>query len=417
MLPHIQDITPSDAIRSLLPHPNGTYIVRRSTSNDEIIEKIDYKRNSEVEPSTFTSPSLILSVRVDETVYKNHVRHYGLCCTDPNILEDILKKYKQKQCSPKIRPFTPLKKELVVPPNDVEWRIDQKHIHDIDFSRLLNPGQHNSGISSAIWKCRDQHDIQVFIKRFKKEQSHFNQELSLLKGLCYPLIITCYGQYSDKDYSYLVFENGGESLESRCRRKQLSSTNNWKFIANVGFQVASAMIYLREKNIVHRDLTAGNVLINSHNHVRIADFGHAFKKEEGTNTLERATTTNGEKFQYRFLPPECLPGSKRKEPNEPTIITSENICAKFTNKSDVWSFGIVIIQMMLPNPSKPYPLIEDDTDIPKYVKSDAKIHPQPDECPENMYAVLRLCWDYDAKDRISFDEIRERMLKLEAVYL
>ncbi|CAF4448927.1 unnamed protein product, partial [Adineta steineri] len=121
-------------------------------------------------------------------------------------------------------------------------------------------------------------------------------------------------------------------------------------IANIGFQIANAMVYLDKKNIVHRDLTASNVLIDSYGFIRIADFGHAIQRKEGENHLTSTYTKDGQwKFQSRFLAPECI--SKRSQTSYNQYSTLDY--ASFSSKSDVWAFGLLLIQLMLKAPSIP----------------------------------------------------------------
>jgi serine/threonine protein kinase len=360
---------------------------------------------------------VVLSIRVDETVYHYFIQHHLLPYAPENNKDDnkqLLEFYDQQRNTIKKGKFTSLKKELILSQENKNWLFDKKYLQDIDFGRIRNNGQNNQGISGAFWHCDKQNDIKVFIKRFRKNNWYFNHELSLLKDLCQFSIITLYGHYSDDQYSYLVFEHGGESLESRCPLKVGSKSAKMRFIASVGFQVAQAMMYLEKKNIVHRDLTAGNVLINSYGFIRVADFGHALKKEEGKNSLERPQTSAGEnRFQIRFLAPECLPD---KRSNRSSNSTPADIYASFSSKSDVWSFGILLIQLMLKNPRMPYPHITDISDIPEHVKHERHIHPQPSECHIDMYLILKQCWAYEAISRISFTEIRDKMLTLETIF-
>ncbi|CAF0829922.1 unnamed protein product [Adineta ricciae] len=409
----IQDISPSYARYCLLQKPNGTYIIRRLTDNDSIIVSIDYNAKSEEDTSNHFC--VALSVRVDETVYDVHIKTYRLPCSEQNTKEDVgkfLKSYSNRLYKSNSNQFPPLITEFVPPPDDGIWYLNSKQLADIDYSRLPKSGQNNAGITKAILHCHRQNDIKVFIKRFDKIQKHFKQELTLLKDLCHPSIIACYGQYFDGSYNHLVFEDAADSLESRCPLKYESMTERMKFVSKVGFQIANAMIYLEKKNIVHRDLTASNVLITSQGYVRVADFGHAIKREEGRNTLERQTEVDEEnRFLHRFLAPECLACSKdNTSTNNPA-----SIWAKFTSKSDVWSFGIVIIQMFLDDPGKPYPEIASTRDVAKYVKEERKTHLQPVDCPNDLYLFLQGCWSYETKDRLSFIEVRERMYLLDKI--
>ncbi|CAF0753550.1 unnamed protein product [Rotaria sp. Silwood1] len=419
MSPYIQNISPSYVIRSLLPKPCGTYILRYPTANDELISLIRIVDHSQETSTTHTY--VILSIRVDETVYKYYIQHYRVPYVEENMYKDsqkLLEIYNREQNNLKNSKFTPLQHELILPPEDESWFLDRKYFQDINFDRIRCAGMNNQGTSTAVWQCERQNDIKVFIKRFKKDNSYFRHELSLLKELCHFSIITLYGQFSDNHYSYLVFENGGKSLESCCPLKFRSMRPKMKFITNIGFQIAYAMMYLEKKNILHRDLTASNILIDSYGFIRVADFGHAIQKEEGKNTLERSQTTTGEnRFQFRFLAPECLPDVKKRQiPDRSTIFNQPDVYARFSSKSDVWSFGIVLIQLMIDDPRKPYPNVPDVNEIPRYVKHDGKIHPQPPGCPLDMYLILKQCWTYEAKDRIPFTEVRDRMLLLNGIF-
>ncbi|CAM4785162.1 unnamed protein product [Rotaria magnacalcarata] len=419
MSPYIQNISASYVIRSLLPRPCGTYILRYTTANDDVISLIKFNDNSK--EATSRDNYIILSIRVDETIYKNYIQHYRLPYIVENMHENtsqLLDIYNQQQKNSKTSAFTPLRHELILPPEDEDWFLDKKHFLDIDFNRIQTVGKHNQGTCTAIWQSDKQNDIKIFIKRFTKNNLYFRHELSLLKDLCHFSIVTLYGQYSDSRFSYLIFENGGESLESCCPLKTRLMKTKMRFISNVGFQISYAMMYLESKNIVHRDLTASNVLINSFGFIRVADFGHAIKKEEGANPLERSQTANEiNRFQFRFLAPECLPDSKRKGTTEkPIDFSHADIYARFSSKSDVWSFGILLIQLMLDDPSKPYPNIVDANDLLQYVKEEGKIHPQPSECPMDVYLILERCWAYEAKNRISFSDIRDRMHSLNTIF-
>jgi hypothetical protein len=408
----IQHVSPHYALFCLLSQPNGAFILRYPTENDELISRIRFDPHSKEELST--DHYIILSIRVDETIYKYHIQHYRLPYTEEDRQGDnkqVLERYNRERKNVKNDKFTPLKHELILPPENNSWTFDKRRLQDVEFVKTA--GVHNEGTSKANWQFEKQNDIKIFIKRFNKNNWYFMHELALLRQLCHFTIITLYGHYSDNKYSYLVFEDGGKSLESCCPLRYRSSKMKMRFIANIGFQVSQAMIYLEKKNIIHRDLTAGNVLINCYGFIKVADFGHAIKKEQGINSLERSQSKSGaQNFQFRFLAPECLPDVRLRETSNNS--DRPDIYARFSSKSDVWSFGILLIQLMIDDPRKPYRDISDD-DIPKHVKKERHIHPRPNECSTDMYLILERCWAYEPKERISFTELREKMFTLEAI--
>ena len=94
--------------------------------------------------------------------------------------------------------------------------------------------------------------------------------------------------------------------------------------------IGYGMQYLAEMSFVHRDLAARNVLVNSQLVCKIADFGLSREiSSEGSNAIDGgAYTTRGGKIPVRWTAPEAI------------------AFRKFTSASDVWSFGIVMWEVM-----------------------------------------------------------------------
>jgi serine/threonine protein kinase len=84
--------------------------------------------------------------------------------------------------------------------------------------------------------------------------------------------------------------------------------------------VASGMSYLESIELVDRDLAARNILVGDNNEVKVADFRLARIIEE-----EVYVARQGEKLPIRWIEPEFI------------------LFGKFSTKSDVWSFGVLLV--------------------------------------------------------------------------
>lgn len=102
------------------------------------------------------------------------------------------------------------------------------------------------------------------------------------------------------------------------------------------WQVTAGITYLHSKDVVHGDLTATNVLVDSSGCLRLADFGLSMILAEAGN----ATFNSCHPGNVRWMPPEALQaGDDEDEDNEK--VKDE----KPTKAWDVYSYGCVVLQI------------------------------------------------------------------------
>lgn len=143
------------------------------------------------------------------------------------------------------------------------------------------------------------------------------------------------------------------------------------------------MSYLEQNNCIHRDLAARNVLLGESCICKVADFGL------GRVIKEPFYNTDESKFPYRWSAPE--------------VITSK----RFSNKSDVWSFGILLYEIVTLG-GVPYPGFG-MREVPAQVTSGHHMS-RPPKCPEFLYSIMKECWSEEPEDRPTFKFLRECLI-------
>ncbi|UJR26685.1 hypothetical protein I4U23_008001 [Adineta vaga] len=148
------------------------------------------------------------------------------------------------------------------------------------------------------------------------DHKKLEREIAVMKSLIHPYIIRLYEVMESKNLIYLVTEyaSNGELLDLLIREKRLSEAK-----AKEKFrQLVLAVEYIHSKNIVHRDLKAENLLLDSRGNIKVADFGFAniFQPHSKLQT-------------FCGSPPYAAPELYQCLPYSP-------------EKVDVWSLGVLL---------------------------------------------------------------------------
>jgi serine/threonine protein kinase len=142
-----------------------------------------------------------------------------------------------------------------------------------------------------------------------------------MKIMDHPFIAALFGVLDDEENFYLAIElvENGNLLDYINANKGLTEQQASRIFA----QLASVLDYLhREKRVVHRDLKAENVLLDTNYNIRVVDFGLSRAFTKGNPFLQ---TTCG---SPAYVSPEII----KEEP--------------YTAAADVWSAGILLFAMV-----------------------------------------------------------------------
>ncbi|XP_063143188.1 ephrin type-A receptor 7 isoform X4 [Rattus norvegicus] len=145
--------------------------------------------------------------------------------------------------------------------------------------------------------------------------------------------------------------------------------------------IAAGMRYLADMGYVHRDLAARNILVNSNLVCKVSDFGLSRVIEDDP---EAVYTTTGGKIPVRWTAPEAIQ------------------YRKFTSASDVWSYGIVMWEVMSYG-ERPYWDMSNQ-DVIKAIEEGYRL-PAPMDCPAGLHQLMLDCWQKERAERPKFEQI------------
>jgi len=217
---------------------------------------------------------------------------------------------------------------------------------------------------------------QKFLTEAKVMTSLQHENLVRLLGL---VIEEAKNGSKSKIFLVTEFMGKGSLLEYlRSRGRQYVTKKD-----QIGFAVDTCcgMAYLENNKIVHRDLAARNVLLSDDLQAKVADFGLA--------SSDGATVESG-KLPIKWTAPEALRQSL------------------FSNKSDMWSFGILLWEIYSFG-RVPYPRIPLG-DVVKHVEKGYQME-APEGCPAQVYTIMKDAWDLDPDRRPSFASARDSLEK------
>jgi len=157
--------------------------------------------------------------------------------------------------------------------------------------------------------------------------------------------------------------------------------------------ISSGMNHLAEKNFVHRDLAVRNVFVGGidestgrHN-LKVGDFGLS------RDLHERDYYRSGQQTELplKWMAPESIERSM------------------YSEKSDVWSFGITIWEVMT-RAITPYATV-DAIYIIEYLKSNKRLE-KPSSCPDKLYDIMKHCWKWNPDHRPVFGTILRQVMNI-----
>uniref|UniRef100_A0A3Q3FG47 receptor protein-tyrosine kinase n=1 Tax=Labrus bergylta TaxID=56723 RepID=A0A3Q3FG47_9LABR len=266
-----------------------------------------------------------------------------------------------------------------------------KFVTEIDHNaiskqKVIGVGEFGE-VFRGVMKTPSRGEFAVAIKTLKpgyseKQRQDFLSEASIMGQFSHPNIIHLEGVVTKcESMTYYLTQ---ESFTTHLNQKLIPSYQQAGMLRGI----AAGMKYLSDMNYVHRDLAARNVLVNSNLECKVSDFGLSRVLEDDA---EGTYTTRGGKIPIRWTAPEAI------------------AYRKFTSASDVWSFGIVMWEVMAFG-ERPYWDMSNH-EVMKAINEAFRL-PAPMDCPSAVYQLMLQCWQHDRSKRPRFTDIVNMLDKL-----
>ncbi|KAF3860119.1 hypothetical protein F7725_000374 [Dissostichus mawsoni] len=235
-------------------------------------------------------------------------------------------------------------------------------------------------------------EVAVAIKTLKpgyteKQRQDFLSEASIMGQFSHQNIIRLEGVVTKFKHAMIVTEYMENGALDRYLKDHDGEFPSFQLVGMLR-GIAAGMKYLSDMSYVHRDLAARNILVNNELECKVSDFGLSRVLEDDP---EGTYTTSGGKIPIRWTAPEAI------------------AYRKFTSASDVWSFGIVMWEVMAFG-ERPYWDMSNH-EVMKAINEAFRL-PAPMDCPSAVYQLMLQCWLQDRSKRPRFGDIVNLLDKL-----
>ncbi|KAL9230289.1 hypothetical protein vseg_005662 [Gypsophila vaccaria] len=208
----------------------------------------------------------------------------------------------------------------------MEYKLLESTTGNFDESNILGVGGFG-----RVYKAKLDSSCSVAVKKIdgggQDAEKEFENEVELLTKIRHQNIITLLGYCFHGDSKLLVYElmeNG--SLEDQLHGAPRGSALTWHVRMKIALDIARGLEYLHEHcnpPVIHRDLKSSNVLLDTEFNAKVADFGLAITNGPQSKNNIKLSGTLG------YVAPEYL------------------LDGKLTDKSDVYAFGVVLLELLL----------------------------------------------------------------------
>jgi serine/threonine protein kinase/formylglycine-generating enzyme required for sulfatase activity len=201
------------------------------------------------------------------------VRAEDLCSGPPELLAELKEGIEQLRLVNEVLFNDPLSPEETPPPRQIgQYKVEE----------ILGWG--SSGIVYRAWDPVAKRPVALKVLRSlgvvdqQVLEQRFGKEIEVWSQLHHPHIVPVFHAFFHEGQLCLVMQYmEGGSLADRALDLARGKTTD---VATIMEKLARAVHYVHERGVIHRDLKPGNILFDTADEPRVADFGLAMREEE-----------------------------------------------------------------------------------------------------------------------------------------
>ncbi|XLT76924.1 probable receptor-like protein kinase At1g80640 isoform X1 [Arachis hypogaea] len=208
----------------------------------------------------------------------------------------------------------------------IDYKEIEKSTNNFDESNILGEGGFG-----CVYKAHLDDNLVVAVKKLhcqtQNAEREFENEVQLLSKIQHPNIIPLLACSINGDTRFIVYQlmqNG--SLEAHLHGSTRGSALTWNMRMKIALDTARGLEYLHEHchpPVIHRDMKSSNILLDANFNAKLSDFGLAITDGSQSKKNIKLSGTLG------YVAPEYL------------------LDGKLTDKSDVYAFGVVLLELLL----------------------------------------------------------------------
>lgn len=213
----------------------------------------------------------------------------------------------------------------------------------------------------------------------------FRGEIDIMSKIYHPNIVLFMGACTQPGSMAIITELLKCDVESLLKRGPIPLRRRMRMARDAA--LGMTWLHLMTPAIIHRDLKAGNLLIDENDTVKICDFGLSVIKPKGKDYLRDGV--DGAKGTPLWMAPEVMQGET------------------FNEKADVYSFGIVLWEIL--EQKEPFEEFDNFEDFRQAVCVRHERPKIPESCLPRLRNLIEASWHREPDRRPTFPKIVEEL--------